>query len=161
LLFMGGEFGQWREWNEKESLDWHLLEDPLHRGIQSLLRDLNTIYDEEHALWEVDSDPAGFEWLDVNNAAENIVAFLRRSPSTNRELICVCNFSAVPRSGYQLSLPREGEYRVVINTDAATYGGSESFAMKDNVLDLPALSTLWLSLKHNDEKQKSSLRRRK
>jgi len=79
LLFMGGEFGQWREWTETESLDWHLLEDPLHRGIQNLIRDLNRIYDEENALWEVDSDPAGFEWIDVNNAAGNIVAFLRRS----------------------------------------------------------------------------------
>jgi 1,4-alpha-glucan branching enzyme len=161
LLFMGGEFGQWREWTETESLDWHLLEDPLHRGVQSLIRDLNAFYDSDNALWEVDSDPAGFEWLDVDNASENIVAFLRRSPSTGRELICVCNFSAVPRPSYRLALLSEGEYEVVINSDSRHYGGSESFAFKDNVLDLPALSTLWLSRKRNVEKQKSSQRRRK
>jgi 1,4-alpha-glucan branching enzyme len=143
LLFMGGEFGQWREWTETESLDWHLLEDPLHRGIQDLIRDLNRVYDEENALWEVDSDPAGFEWIDVNNAAENIVAFLRRSSSTGRELICVGNFSAVPRKAYHLA--REGEYQVVIDTDVNEYSGSGSLKVTKNVLDLPPLTTVWLS----------------
>ena len=161
LLFMGGEFGQWREWNETESLDWHLLEDPLHRGVKDLIRDLNAIYDSESALWEADSEPAGFEWLDVNNAAENIVTFQRRSPSTERELICVCNFSAVPRRGYRVNLPREGEYQVVINTDSKDYGGSESLSFKDNILDLPPLSTVWLSPKREPAKQKSPKRRRK
>ena len=82
LLFMGGEFGQWREWTETESLDWHLLEDSLHGGVQKLVRDLNRLYDPENALWEADGEPAGFEWIDVDNASENIVAFLRRSLDT-------------------------------------------------------------------------------
>ena len=80
LLFMGGEFGQWSEWTEKESLDWHLIEDSLHGGVQKLVQDLNRVYGPEPALWEADGEPAGFEWLDVDNAAENIVAFIRRSP---------------------------------------------------------------------------------
>ena len=79
LLFMGGEFGQWREWNETESLDWHLLEDPAHRGIQSLVSDLNRIYQKKNSLWEVDGEPAGFQWIDANNAAENIVSFIREN----------------------------------------------------------------------------------
>jgi 1,4-alpha-glucan branching enzyme len=161
LLFMGGEFGQWREWNEKESLDWHLLEDPLHLGVQTLIKDLNRIYDNENALWEIDSDPAGFEWLDVNNASENIVAFLRRSSSTGRELICVCNFSAVSRKAYHLAAPHEREYQVILNTDSTHYSGSESFAINGNVLDLPALSTVWLTSERETGKQKSPQRRRK
>lgn len=157
LLFMGGELGQWREWTETESLDWHLLDDPQHSGVQKLIRDLNRIYDEENALWEVDSDPAGFEWLDVNNAAQNIVAFLRRSPSTGREIICVCNFSAVAHKDYRLALPHEGEYELVINTDSTAYAGranasasvlcGEDVSIHDRqnsaLLDLPPLSTLW------------------
>jgi 1,4-alpha-glucan branching enzyme len=144
LLFMGGEFGQWREWTETESLDWHLLEDPLHQGVQKLIRDMNRVYETENALWQVDSEPSGFEWIDVDNALENIVAFLRRSPATGREIICVGNFSAVPRKGYRLGLPHEGEYHVVINTDAETYGGSESISIKGNEIDLPPLTTVWL-----------------
>jgi 1,4-alpha-glucan branching enzyme len=161
LLFMGGELGQWREWTETESLDWHLLEQPLHRGVQNLIRDLNAIYDEENALWEVDSDAAGFEWIDVNNAAQNIVAFVRRSPSTRCELICVCNFSAVSRPGYQLAFAHEGEYEVVVNTDSADYAGSESFLINGNTLDLPPLSTVWLTPKRSVEKRKPAKSRRK
>ncbi|HVI72786.1 MAG TPA: 1,4-alpha-glucan branching protein GlgB, partial [Pyrinomonadaceae bacterium] len=80
LLFMGGEFGQWREWTETESLDWHLIDESLHGGVQKVIRDLNGVYGPEPALWEADGEPAGFEWLDVDNALENIVAFTRRSP---------------------------------------------------------------------------------
>ena len=159
LLFMGGEFGQWREWNEKESLDWHLLEDPLHEGVQRLIRDLNAIYDAQNALWEVDSDAAGFEWIDVNNAAENIVAFVRRSATKDRELICVCNFSAVARKGYRLAY--EGEFDVVIDSDAKHYGGDQSFAFEGNLLDLPPLSTVWLVPRRNSEKRQPAKRRRK
>src|ERR1041385_1408332 len=161
LLFMGGEFGQWREWTETESLDWHLLETPMHKGVQMLIRDLNAIYDAQNALWEVDSDAAGFEWIDVNNAAENIVAFVRRSPSTRCELICVCNFSAVSRPGYQLAFAHEGEYEVVVNTDSADYAGSESFLINGNTLDLPPLSTVWLTPKRSAEKRKPAKSRRK
>ena len=149
LLFMGGEFGQWREWTETESLDWHLLESPLHSGIQKLIRDLNRIYLDHDALWRTDAEAAGFEWIDVDNAAENIVAFIRRSPEG--QMICVANFSAVPKSGYRLGLPREGRYKVLLNTDQKQFGGraedeirvmeSESSSL---LIDLPPLTTIWL-----------------
>src|SRR5512132_264171 len=124
LLFMGGEFGQWREWTETESLDWHLLEDPAHLGIQTLIGDLNRIYQKKNSLWEADGEPAGFQWIDANNASENIVSFIRRSQSTGRELVCVCNFSPVLRENHLLGLPRPGQYRLLVNTDAEIFGGS-------------------------------------
>jgi 1,4-alpha-glucan branching enzyme len=158
LLFMGGEFGQWREWTETESLDWHLLDQPLHSGIQKLVRNLNRLYLDRDALWHADGEAAGFDWIDVDNAAENIVAFVRRSPPSEKELVCVGNFSAVPRSGYRLGVPREGHYRVLVNTDEDEYGGrssspvliltSESVASHGRAhsvqIDLPPLTTVWL-----------------
>jgi 1,4-alpha-glucan branching enzyme len=157
LLFMGGEFGQWREWNETESLDWHLLEDPAHKGIQSLISDLNRIYQQKNSLWEADGEPAGFQWIDANNASENIVSFIRRSPSTGRELICVGNFAPVLRENHRLGLPRKGVYRLIANTDAEVYGGSgvktaKSIKAEENPIHgqpfsvsvtLPPLATLW------------------
>ncbi|HEY0762356.1 MAG TPA: 1,4-alpha-glucan branching protein GlgB [Pyrinomonadaceae bacterium] len=139
LLFMGGEFGQWREWTETESLDWHLLEDPLHGGVQKLVSDLNRIYDGEPALWEADGEPAGFEWLDVDNALENIVAFIRRSPVTGGEIICVCNFSAVPKKGYQIPLLGKGTYNLILNTN------TEDIFIDGPAIDLPPLTTLWFA----------------
>ena len=161
LLFMGGEFGQWREWTETESLDWHLLEDPLHAGVQKLVHDLNQTYAGENALWEVDSEPAGFEWIDVDNAFENIVAFVRRSPAAAKELICIGNFSAVPRPAYKLNFPHEGEYDVVINTDAEVYSGNASMTIAGNVIDLPPLTTVWLTPKRIAKTRKNSRSRRK
>ncbi|MFN2516249.1 MAG: 1,4-alpha-glucan branching protein GlgB [Pyrinomonadaceae bacterium] len=157
LLFMGGEFGQWREWNETESLDWHLLEDPAHLGIQTLIRDLNRIYQANNSLWEADGEPAGFQWIDANNSSENIVSFIRRSPSTGKELICVGNFSPIDRKEHVLGLPRKGRYRLILNTDDEAYGGSGAALAKtikgqDNAvhgqpysatITLPPLSTLW------------------
>jgi 1,4-alpha-glucan branching enzyme len=157
LLFMGGEFGQWREWTETESLDWHLIEDPLHAGVQRLVRDLNRVYGSHNSLWEADGEPEGFEWLDVDNALENVVAFMRKSAETGKRMICVGNFSAVPRTQYRLALPVAGEYKVLINSAAEVYSGSGEVAVGSlqaeevshhgrahsaNV-DLPALSTLW------------------
>ena len=145
LLFMGGEFGQTSEWTETESLDWHLLEKPLHSGLQRMVRDLNRVYGPESALWEADGEPAGFAWIDVNNALENILAFIRRSPSTGRELICVCNFSAVPKKGYRVDLLSEGGYELIINTGAEIYGGHDSTIVNGADIDLPALTTLWFA----------------
>jgi len=154
LLFMGGEFGQWREWTETQSLDWHLLENSLHQGVKVLLRDLNKTYVVRPSLWEVDDKPNGFEWLDVDNASENIVAFVRKSPS-GKDLVCVGNFSALDKHGYGLVLPGAGEYRLVINTNYDIYGGSgETVAQTIHAepgehggvfakVDLPALTTLW------------------
>ncbi|MEP6708261.1 MAG: 1,4-alpha-glucan branching protein GlgB, partial [Pyrinomonadaceae bacterium] len=93
LLFMGGEFGQWREWNEKVSLDWHLLDKSEHRGVQTLLRDINKLYRKQPPLWESDSEPAGFAWIEVDNAPQNVISFRRIAPSTGKEIVCVCNFS--------------------------------------------------------------------
>jgi 1,4-alpha-glucan branching enzyme len=160
LLFMGGEFGQWREWNETESLDWHLLEDPAHKGIQNLISELNRIYATENSLWEVDGEPAGFQWIDANNASENIVSFIRRSQSTGRELVCVCNFSPVMRENHLLGLPRPGQYRLLVNTDAEPFGGSgveigEFVDAEENPfhgqaysasITLPPLTTLWFEV---------------
>ena len=124
LLFMGGEFGQEGEWRSDGSLDWHLLERPEHSGIQSLVRDLNTHYREESALWELDFDPAGFRWLEPNDGAANVLAFMRLSEGGNRQLVCVCNFSPLPRPGYRLGLPKAGRWRELVNTDSELYGGS-------------------------------------
>ena len=160
LLFMGGELGQWREWNDDQSLDWHLLDEPAHRGVQTLLRDLNKLYKDEPALWEADVTPAGFEWIDANSAAENIVAFLRNAPEAKRQIVCVCNFSASPRKGYRLALPSVGSYRVILNTDAAVYAGSDSVPLDSieatadplhlrpysALIDLPPLATIWLEV---------------
>jgi len=160
LLFMGGELGQWREWTETQSLDWHLLEDNLHSGLQKLTRDLNRVYSYRKALWQCDSESEGFEWIDVNNAMENIVAFVRKPQDDTNELICVGNFSALSRKGYRLGLPRAGKYKRIMNTDDQVYGGkgkrvpesfeSESVAAvgRDNsvAIDLPPLSTLWFEL---------------
>jgi 1,4-alpha-glucan branching enzyme len=154
LLFMGGEFGQWREWTEKESLDWHLLEDSLHGGVQKLIGDLNQAYGPESALWEADSEPAGFEWIDVDNALQNIVAFVRRSKQTGREIICVCNFSAVPRKGYRVERLAQGEYDLIINSDAETYGGSGTVFRKDAEIDLPPLTTLWFAPQRSTKKNR-------
>jgi 1,4-alpha-glucan branching enzyme len=153
LLFMGGEFGQLREWTETESLDWHLLEKPLHSGVQKLIQDLNQVYGPQSALWEADGDPAGFEWIDVNNAMENIVAFIRRSPTTGRELICVCNFSAVPKKAYRVNLLSKGEHDLIINTGAEIYGGHDSTIVNGSDIDLPALTTLWFALRKAKEDQ--------
>jgi 1,4-alpha-glucan branching enzyme len=158
LLFMGQEFAQEAEWSEERSLDWHLLEDSQHAGVQALVRDLNRAYRDEPALWEVDSDPAGFYWLEANDADANVVAFCRTSKDHERVVACVCNLSPVPREGYRLGLPRSGHWRELINTDADTYGGanvgnmggveaegipwhSQPFSAQ---VTLPPLGMLWL-----------------
>jgi 1,4-alpha-glucan branching enzyme len=125
LLFMGGEFAQEAEWSHARSLDWHLLETSGHAGIQSLVRDLNQRYRDEPALWEVDSDPAAFWWLEPNDADSNVVAFARASRNGERVLVFVANLSPVPRPAYRLGLPRSGRWREALNTDSTYYGGSD------------------------------------
>jgi 1,4-alpha-glucan branching enzyme len=125
LLFMGSEFAQEREWSHERSLDWHLLERPEHAGIQSLIRDLNRLYRDEPALWEVDSDPTGFWWIEPNDADANVIAFARQSRDGDRVLVFVANLSPVPREGYRLGLPRSCRWREAINTDSTFYGGSD------------------------------------
>ncbi|MFL5859975.1 MAG: 1,4-alpha-glucan branching protein GlgB, partial [Solirubrobacteraceae bacterium] len=125
LLFMGCELAQPAEWSHERSLDWHLLEQPGHAGIQSLVRDLNRLYREERALYELDSDPAGFWWLEPNDADNNIIAFARQSRDGNRIVVFVANLSPVVQSGYRLGLPRSSRWREAINTDSSDYGGGD------------------------------------
>ncbi|MBV8987521.1 MAG: 1,4-alpha-glucan branching protein GlgB [Solirubrobacterales bacterium] len=125
LLFMGNEIAQEQEWSYERSLDWHLLEQPEHAGIQALVRDLNRIYREEPALWEVDSDPSGFWWLEPNDADHNVIAFARASKDGERVLVFVANLSPVPQRGYRLGLPRACRWRERLNTDSSFYGGSD------------------------------------
>jgi 1,4-alpha-glucan branching enzyme len=125
LLFMGSEFAQEAEWSHAGSLDWHLLETREHAGIQALVRDLNRLYKDEPALWEVDADPAGFWWLEPNDADNNVIAFARASKNGERVAVFVANLSPVPRSPYRLGLPRACRWKEAINTDSTYYGGSD------------------------------------
>lgn len=125
LLFMGCEFGQWREWNHDASLDWHLLDEgPFHRGLRSLVRDLNHLYRELPALHELDCEPGGFEWIDCTDIEHSVIAWLRRGRDPWRHTVTVCNFTPVPREGYRIGVPHNGLYRERVNTDAGEYGGS-------------------------------------
>jgi 1,4-alpha-glucan branching enzyme len=123
LLFMGNEIAQWREWSHAESLDWHLLEWASHRGVQTLVRDLNRLYRSLPALHEVDFDWRGFEWLELHDADNSVLAFLRRGRDPDDIVVCVCNFTPVPRHNYRVGVPSGGFYEEILNTDAALYGG--------------------------------------
>jgi 1,4-alpha-glucan branching enzyme len=124
LLFMGGEFGQDREWSHDRSLDWHLLEDPAHRTLQTLVRDLNRLYREVPALHVRDAEPEGFEWVDATDADNSVYAYLRHGGPDDPPLLVVCNFTPVVRGGYKVGVPRDGAWVERLNTDAAIYGGS-------------------------------------
>ena len=157
LLFMGTEFAQEAEWSEGRSLDWWLLDNPDHRGVQKLVSDLNRVYRETPALWSEDTSPAGFAWIDANDAAGNVFSFVRYG-SDGSALACVTNFAGAPHRDYRLGLPFEGRWDEVLNTDADTYCGSGwgNFGGVDAgdqpwhgqpasaVLQLPPLGAVWL-----------------
>jgi len=124
MLFMGGEFGQWIEWNSNQSLDWHLLDYEPHRKLQQLVADLNRLYCAEPALHEVDFEPTGFEWVDFHDTDNSVVVFLRRARARDEHVVVVCNFTPLPRYGYRIGVPQACFYREVLNTDATAYGGS-------------------------------------
>jgi len=158
LLFMGGEFGQEGEWSEQRSLDWHLLEEPLHRGVQELLRSLNSVYKSTPALFSQDTSPDGFSWIDANDSGGNVLSFLRIGADGSR-LACVANFAGVPHHDYRVGLPSAGRWHEVVNTDAEAYGGSGvgnlgTVEAVDSpwhgqpasaVLQLPPAGVLWLT----------------
>ena len=123
LIFMGCEIGQEAEWAESRELDWWLLEHPEHRGLHSLVRDLNGAYTATPAAWQLDASPEGFQWIDANDAGRNVYSFVRRTPGSP-DLVCLTNFSAVPHSDFRLALPTTGTWTELLNTDAAAYGGS-------------------------------------
>jgi 1,4-alpha-glucan branching enzyme len=158
LMFMGGELAQWREWNDEQSIDWHLDDEPAHRGVLRLVSELNRIYRDEPALWEADQEPAGFEWIDSDDAAANMIAYMRVSPRTDRRIVCVCNFSNAARE-YRLALPVPGSYRLLINTDDEKFGGKSSPVISLEVEEqphysrpcsvsilLPPLTTMWFEV---------------
>jgi 1,4-alpha-glucan branching enzyme len=158
LLFMGSELGQESEWSHERSIDWEALADPNHRGVQALVRDLNRVYRERAALWERDASPEGFAWIDPNDVDDNVLSFIRYGAS-GEPLVCLCNFSPVPRSDYRVGLPRVGRWTEVLNTDAAPYGGSNVGNLgaveaaeigwdgqpASALVTLPPLATIWLA----------------
>ncbi len=158
LLFMGGEFGQGDEWSQQTGLQWHLLDYPSHAGVQRLVHDLNAAYLARPALWQQDSVPDGFSWIDAGDRAGNVLSFLRFDAAGGM-LACVANFSAVPHHGYRIGLPVAGRWTELINTDAEAYGGSGVGNMGVVVagdssyhgrqasaeISIPPLGVLWLA----------------
>jgi len=125
LLFMGGEIGQRAEWNENAQLDWWLLDaGPFHRGLQKFVTDLNRLYAAAPGLWQADYDYAGFNWIDCNDRENSVLSFLRQTPDGSSQLAVILNLTPVPRPGYRIGLPRGGQWREVLNSDAELYGGS-------------------------------------
>jgi 1,4-alpha-glucan branching enzyme len=124
MLFMGGELGQWNEWNAAKSLDWNLLEYEPHRKLQELVGELNHLYRAEPALHEIDFENAGFEWIDFRDADDSVIAFQRKGKTPGDYLIVVCNFTPVPRPDYRVGVPEMCFYREILNTDEVRFGGS-------------------------------------
>ncbi|MFC2149693.1 1,4-alpha-glucan branching protein GlgB [Candidatus Auribacterota bacterium] len=124
LIFMGGEFGQWAEWNHDRSLDWHLLDYPYHQGIQQWVKDVNKVYRSEPALYERDFQPDGFKWIDFRDWESSVVSFMRISNKPGNEIIAVFNFTPIPRHNYKLGVPTGGFWRELLNSDAGEYKGS-------------------------------------
>jgi 1,4-alpha-glucan branching enzyme len=124
LLFMGGEFGQWSEWNHDSQLSWDLLQWDPHKGIKALVRDLNRLHASLPELHEVDFRPEGFEWIDFHDVDNSIVSFLRRGKNTSDFLVCAFNFTPVIRENYRIGVPEPGMYREVLNSDSTIFGGS-------------------------------------
>jgi len=124
LLFMGGEFAQEREWDHSTSLDWHLLDLPSHAGVQRLVKDLNLLYQTTPALYQIDFDAHGFEWIDCNDKQQGVISFLRRGKNPTELVVVVCNMTPVVRNNYRIGVPSTGRYLERLNSDAGIYGGS-------------------------------------
>jgi 1,4-alpha-glucan branching enzyme len=156
LIFMGAEIAQWREWNHDASLDWHLLDAPLHSGMQRLVRDLNNVYRATPALYRKDSEGDGFRWVVIDDREQSVFVYLRFGDAGDAPVLVACNFTPVPRHGYRVGLPHAGYWREILNTDAEIYGGSnvgnggglmadavESHGLPASMaLDLPPLATI-------------------
>jgi len=157
LLFMGAELAQWSEWSHDHALDWNLLDYPRHRGVQSLVRDLNRLYRETPALYEQDFEHAGFEWLDWNDRDNSVFSWIRRA-ADGAVVVCISNFTPVVRREYRVGVPVAGEYRVLFNSDHEIYGGAGAVAVErftteaqpvhgrgqSLCVDLPPLATMML-----------------
>jgi 1,4-alpha-glucan branching enzyme len=164
LMFMGGEFGQPSEWNESSQLEWHYAEnDARHQGVQQLVKDLGALYLSRDALWAWDTEPRGFQWIDCNDSRQSVLSYIRSGPSGF--LVCVFNFTPVPRYDYRIGVHEPGTYREIVNTDGAAYGGSNvgngGFVETDDIpmhardyslqLTLPPLAALIFELVPTDE----------
>jgi 1,4-alpha-glucan branching enzyme len=123
LMFMGSEFGQWREWNVDSSLDWHLLGDPMHQGLLRWVRDVNHTYQREASMHQVDFEPAGFAWIDCNDNDNSVISMIRRARDPQDFTVMLANFTPVPRPGYRIGVPAGGWYRELLNSDGELYGG--------------------------------------
>ena len=159
LLFMSSELGQWSEWAHDRSIDWHLLAEPEHAGVQRLVRDLGARYRERPALWERDHSPDGFGWIDAGNADQNVLSFIRRDARGLPGIVCVANLSPMTHHGYRVGVPLPGRWDEILNTDAEPYGGSaqgnlggvdaESVAWHGQpcsvAMTLPPLAVTWLA----------------
>ena len=124
LLFMGDEFGQWSEWDHEQSLDWHLLDNPMHGGLRLWVGDLNRVLREEKALHEMDFEPGGFSWIDCTDADQSVVSLIRRGRQESDLVVAIFNFTPVPRHNYQVGVPQGGRWRELLNGDSPAYGGS-------------------------------------
>ena len=139
LLFMGGEFGQWNEWNFQTGLDWMLLDFEPHRKLQQFVKDLNRLYRSEPALHEVDFSWEGFQWIDFHDVDYSVVSFIRRAKDPAEQIVVAANFTPVPRTGYRVGVPAPGFYKEILNSDSDVYGGSNL----GNAGGLPAEETPW------------------
>jgi 1,4-alpha-glucan branching enzyme len=126
LMFMGSELGQWREWSHERSLDWHILDGPLHAGIQRLVEDVNHIYRGEPALFELDFESAGFQWIDCNDHESSVIAFIRHGRNADDSVIVVLNWTPIVRAHYRVGVPEAGYYAELLNSDATLYAGSNT-----------------------------------
>jgi 1,4-alpha-glucan branching enzyme len=124
LLFMGGEFGQWKEWNHDGQLEWDLLKQPEHAGVQRWVDDLNQAYRNEPALHRYDCDPRGFQWIDCRDSDQSTLTFLRKGAQTDPDILVACNFTPMPRHNYRIGTPSTDLWQEILNSDSAIYGGS-------------------------------------
>jgi 1,4-alpha-glucan branching enzyme len=124
LIFMGGEFGQWREWSHEESLEWHLLQYQPHTGLQQWVTDLNVLYRNQPSLYQIDFDPAGFEWIDTSDSHHSVISFIRKGYAPDDVMMAVCNFTPGTHFNYEIGVPLAGAWTEILNSDNARYGGS-------------------------------------
>jgi 1,4-alpha-glucan branching enzyme len=164
LLFMGGEFGQWNEWYHESSLDWHLLQYAPHQGLQDWVRELNSLYKNERALYEIDFERAGFEWIDFQDWESSVISFIRKGNTTSDIILVVCNFTPVLRDNYTLGVPRAGYWKEIMNSEDERFGGAginnsggveaKEIPMQGRPfslsLTLPGLSTIFLKSEIKD-----------
>jgi 1,4-alpha-glucan branching enzyme len=146
LLFMGGELGQWHEWNQAQSLDWPLLQVEAHAGIRRLVSDLNRLYCDEPSLHRHDFEPRGFRWIDCHDTEQSVLSFIRYADD-GECVLCILNFTPVPRNHYRLGVPQAGSYREILNSDSAFYGGTNT----GNGGDIPVEESAWMGFEHSIE----------